>query len=140
MRENVETEPQVDIPVKLRRLDGLVRAAARSRALLIDQLARVEREEPDALARAGRIAGQCAEGLDETRRKLQGLRRVPLLEISTESLDQWIGCLVTACDAVQVAAGTRDPVHLERAAGALRDAAPHARQFNLARRMLARRL
>ena len=136
----METTLQVDLEAKLRRLDGLVRAAARSRALLVDQLARVERDEPDALARAGRIAGQCAEGLDETRRKLQGLQNVPGLEVSAESLDEWIDCLVTACDAVQVAAGTRDPSHLDRAAGALRDAAPHARQFNLARRMLARRL
>ena len=136
----METAPQIDVEVRIRRLDGLVRSAARSRALLVDQLARVEREEPDALARAGRIAGQCAEGLDETRRKLQGLRQVPGLEVSTESLEAWIGCLVTACDAVQVAAGTRDPRHLDHAAGALREAAPHARQFNLARRMLARRL
>ena len=136
----METAPQLDLETKLRRLDGLVRAAARSRALLLDQLARVEREEPDALARAGRIAGQCAEGRDETRRRLQGLQHVPGLEVSTESLDEWINCLVTACDAVQVAAGTRDSSHLDRAAGALRDAAPHARQFNLARRMLARRL
>lgn len=136
----METTLQVDLEAKLRRLDGLVRAAARSRALLVDQLARVERDEPDALARAGRIAGQCAEGLDETRRKLQGLQNVPGLEVSAESLDEWIDCLVTACDAVQVAAGTRDPSHLDLAAGALRDAAPHARQFNLARRMLARRL
>jgi hypothetical protein len=73
-------------------------------------------------------------------RELGGLRVVPGLELSAESLEEWIGCLVTACDAVQVAAGTRDPSHLDRAAGALRDAAPHARQFNLARRMLARRL
>jgi hypothetical protein len=136
----VETAPQINVETRLRRLDGLVRAAARSRALLVDQLARVQREEPDSLARAGRIAGQCAEGLDETRRKLQSLQHVPGLELSTDSLDEWINCLVTACDAVQVAAGTRDPAHLDTAAGALRDAEPHARQFNLARRMLARRL
>jgi hypothetical protein len=136
----VETAPQLDLEAKLRRLDALVRIATRSRALLVDQLARVGRQEPDALARAGRIAGQCAEGLEETRRKLRGLRAVAALELSAESLDAWITCLVTACDAVQVAAGTRDQSHLDRAAGALRDAAPHARQFNLARRMLARRL
>jgi hypothetical protein len=136
----MEIAPQIDLQSLLRRLDGLVRAAGRSRALLVDQLTRVERNEPDALARAGRIAGQCAEGLDETRRKLQGMRATPGLEPSMDALESWIEHLVRACDAVQVAAGTRDRIHLERAAGALRDAEPHGRQFNLTRRMLARRL
>lgn len=121
------------------RIGRIVAQAIRSRQILMHELRQID-DTRESLARAGRMAHACGQGFDDARWALTNAPSSIGLDYCVERLLAWLDVHVDACDALALAAGTGDRVHLSSAMDKLRTAQMLAKSFNAARDHLARHL